>query len=730
MKSTRELSVIVPCFNEAGNIPELCDRLLKVFEKLNISSELILVDDGSRDDTARIIREKELQFPNKIRGVFHATNRGIETAWKEGVRAATGNLVCIIDGDLQNLPEDIIRLYRDYTQSNVDLVQGWRSSIGRQKGTRYLLSIALNKILNVLFGMRSRDNKSGFILTRREVFLDVLQHRFSYFYFQSLITVAAHAKGYSIREVETLFDKRLVGQSFLRSFPLLVVAKALADIGKAFFEYRIRFNSITLLERFSDENNVLDKSVPWSTARKIYFYVYGLLMPIHHWMITREAIRYFWILRKTQWLPPEKIKKLQFKKLKILLDHSYRHVAYYHDLFEKLGITPDDITCLDDLRKLPFLDKQTVRENLYFDLFSDNHDKKNIYRISTSGSTGQPFICYADRTQLEIRWAATLRSQEWTGYRFGDRCLRLWHQTIGMNTSQIVREFIDAFMTRRKFIPAYRMKRENLPAIVRLIAQSKASLIDGYAESFNMLAQYVRDNPLTQIRPKGIISSAQSLPPQSRTTVEQVFMTKVFDKYGAREFSGIAYECNAHRGHHIMAEQYIVEIIKDGKPAKPGEVGEVVITDLNNFCMPFIRYRIGDLATATDEVCSCGRGLPLMGEIHGRTQAIIIGTRKQYVPGSFFLHLFKEFDYGIRQFQVEQREFGTIILRIIKGPRYTDDLLTEIFKILQDYLGPDLKIEVQFLEAFPLGRTGKFQPSLSSLNLDFQVIKDGLRHNP
>src|SRR5205085_9123193 len=150
--------------------------------------------------------------------------------------------------------------------------------------------------------------------------------------------------------------------------------------------------------------------------------------------------------------------------------------------------------------------------------------------------------------------------------------------------------------------------------------------------SFNLLATYLREHGRTlRHAPRGIISSAQTLPDTSRRIIEESFGCKVFDKYGAREFSGIAYECEAHQGHHVVGEGYVVEVLKDGRPAAPGEIGEVVVTDLNNYCLPFIRYRIGDLAEQLDprQACACGRGLPRLGKIEGRVQSIIIGSKGQ-----------------------------------------------------------------------------------------------------
>jgi phenylacetate-CoA ligase len=227
------------------------------------------------------------------------------------------------------------------------------------------------------------------------------------------------------------------------------------------------------------------------------------------------------------------------------------------------------------------------------------------------------------------------------------------------------------------------------------------------------------------IRPKGIISSAQSLPDASRRSIEEAFGCRVFDKYGSREFSGIAYECDAHEGHHVVGEGYIVEVVKDGQPAAPGEIGEVVITDLNNLCLPFIRYRIGDLAEAMDPgaLCPCGRGLPRIGKIEGRVQSIIIGSKGQYVPGTFFAHVLKDYDHAIRQFQIVQEQRGSIVFKVVRGKRYSDTILAEVLATLHRFLGEDLTIQVELVENIDMVRTGKRLATVSRLGIDFQNVR-------
>jgi phenylacetate-CoA ligase len=716
------LSIIVPCFNEELNVPELTQRVLVTLDTGNINGELVLVDDGSQDGTARVIREQELKYPGRVRGVFHRGNKGISAAWRSGTEAARGAAVAVLDADLQYRPEDVLRLYRKLVETSVDVVQGWRSSVGREPGTRFWLSRGLNSLLNTAFAMNLRDNKSGFVCCAREVMLDLLTYKGKYAYWQSFILVAAKAKGYSYSEVETLFENRKQGKSFLDDKAFTVSAVALADVAKAVWEYRVHAEPHDVARHFLASEKVPIEDPPSRRASPLRWRAYMSTFEQSHWMITKNVERYYETLNATQWLSPAQMRELQDEKLRRLIRHAYRSVPYYRARMQEVSLRPEDIRGQQDLHRLPYLTKADVRKHLHFDIMQEGVNHSEILKVTTSGSTGEPFVCYADRAQLEFRWAATLRAQEWTGYRFGDPTVRLWHQTLGMTKAQVAKERLDAFFCNRHFIPVFSMTADGLEKIAREMSEKQPVLIDGYAEAFNFLGNYLESRGGLDFRPKALMSSAQSLPPQSRALIERSFGCPVYDKYGSREFSGIAYETDAHNGHAVVAEGYIVEILVDGRPAEPGEVGEIVITDLNNYCMPFIRYRIGDLAQAVDNSVpsTCGRGLPRIGEIQGRVQSIIQGTDGHFVPGSFFFHALKEFDYAIARFQVVQDEVGAIKLRVVKAQRYSDDTLDQIKALIRQYLGEGLRIDVIFEDDIALIRTGKHLASVSNLPIDFQ----------
>jgi phenylacetate-CoA ligase len=709
-----EVSVVVPAFNEEGNLPELVERTQRVFDRRGIAGEIIVVNDGSTDGTPREI-DALAAARDGVVAVHHPTNRGIPAAWKSGLARARGRFVLTMDADLQYQPEAIAQLYREMCFSNADLVQGWRSPLERRRyDIRYYMSRGLDHLLRFCFDMQQHDVKSGFIIYKREVLEEILEHTSGYFYFQTFVTVAAKAKGFTIRQIETLFDDRRVGRSFMSRVPLAVTLKTVADIGRALAQFRWREPKEQSLALAVNAQPAAPPERGW---RRGYYRAYTALLPVHHWMISANAPRYLEELRRTQWLPRQDIEQLQLRRLRRLLQHAYEHVGYYREMFQSAGVMPGDVRSLEDLRRLPPLAKQALRDNLYFDLLSDNHDKRKIQKVVTSGSTGEPLAVFVDRFQLDMRWANTWRNVEWTGYRFPDRQVRLWHSTIGLKRTQALKERLDALLARRKFFSVFSLDDDTLRQYVAHVRRRRPALLDGYAEAFNVVAHLLAREPAAGLQAGAIISSAQTLPAETRALIETQFGCPVFDKYGAREFSGIAHECEAHRGYHVNAESYIVEIVRDGRPAADGEVGEVLVTDLNNRCVPLIRYQLGDLAVASRRTCSCGRGLPMLERVIGRTQSVVLGTNGRYLPATFFAHFFKEYEYAVARYQIVQEARDRLDVRIIRKSRFTSDTERQIHRALTRVLGEAMTIRFEFVDTIPLGRTGKAQACVCKIEL-------------
>ena len=458
--------------------------------------------------------------------------------------------------------------------------------------------------------------------------------------------------------------------------------------------------------------------------RRFRFEMYFALMPTHAWMIRGRATRKaYFDLKQSELMDRQELITLQSKRLHAIISHAYETSDFYRKRFDDLGINPSQIMSVNDLSRLPFLEKDDVRDNLDKGLISGSVPRKRMLRINTSGSTGRPFTIYADQAQLEMRFASTIRSLEWAGWRFGDRQARLWHQTLGMSRVQVARERIDAWFMKRLFIPAFEIDPRNIETFVSKIRAHQPVLVDGYAESLNFLATYVDSGKQAGFSPVAIMSSAQALPENTRAIIEKGFETKVFDKYGSREFSGIAYECSEHSGHHVVDECYIVELLVDGRPARIGEVGEIVITDLFNRATPMIRYRIGDLAVAVDnsDSCNCGLAHSRIGDIEGRTQAIVHCADGTWLPGTFFAHFFKDHENIIRFFQINQTRKGSFSLLVVKNNGFSESAMEGILRELQRYVG-ETSVEVDYVDEIPLVRTGKRSPVTSTVVEDFQKL--------
>lgn len=717
-----ELAVIVPCLNEDENLERLVNQILEAASESNVATQVVLIDDGSIDFTWSEIERLETLHP-EVLGVRHDANLGIAAAWRSGLAAHSARYSCFIDADLQNAPKDIYTLYDKLLESEADIAQGVRSMVGRRRDWRWVLSRSLNLLLNLTFRMRASDSKSGFVVAPSVVLRDIVNPRKKYRHFQTFISVAAQNKGYSIVEIDTAFSERRSGRSFISGRTMRVVLAVLLDFVPALLEFTGRHHPY-LLGIGPLQLTAKRRSHPYTGWRRVLFELYFATMPLHKWFIRRSARQLYLELKASEWLSREELADLQLAKLQRLALHAHNHVPLYRQRMRSVGIDPLNIHSVDDLRSLPLLGKEDVRENLYFDLFAVDHDEKDLLKITTSGSTGEPFTTYADRYQLEMRMATTLRALEWTGWRFGDRQARLWHQTLGMSKSQVLRERLDALFMRRLFVPAFEISPKNIEAFVQRIRNHDPVLVDGYAESLNFLATYVKSGHSAGFSPRAMMSSAQALPQSTRTAIEEGFGTRVFDKYGSREFSGIAYQCASSNDYHVMDESYIVEILVDGRPAQPGETGEVVITDLNNFAVPLIRYRIGDLAQEVDNTgpCACGRSLRRIGSIQGRTQAIVHCMDGTWIPGTFFAHFFKDHEEVVRQFQVVQERKGEFILRVVLAENARTHELGPVLEQLGTYVG-DTHVTVEFVDEIPLIRTGKRSPVVSTVVQDFQ---DGL----
>jgi phenylacetate-CoA ligase len=236
-----EISLVAPCLNEQDNVEILAQRFFVASDRQQIRTQIVFVDDGSTDLTWERIQQAAENWSGRVVAVRHATNQGIPRAWISGVESCDGRLVCLIDSDLQNPPESVFELHKTLVEHNVELVRGVRQAMKSQPYSRIIMSKALNLVLNVVFGMHSKDNKSGFVLGTHDAVSRIVRHSGHYRHYQTFIGVSAHSRGVVTHEVVTPFEDRRHGISFLSGRSFRVIREVFGDIPEAVGEFGSRF---------------------------------------------------------------------------------------------------------------------------------------------------------------------------------------------------------------------------------------------------------------------------------------------------------------------------------------------------------------------------------------------------------------------------------------------------------------------------------------------------------
>jgi phenylacetate-CoA ligase len=445
---------------------------------------------------------------------------------------------------------------------------------------------------------------------------------------------------------------------------------------------------------------------------KLYF---SFLYPFYESTLRkRKTFDHYRYLKDTQWRSRDELLDIQFGELKKLLEHAYEQVPFYRDSFREVGITPDDIKGHEDLRHLPVIDKNVIREN------KERMTARNMRGLTmpkaTGGSTGQPLEFEYTRDSYEWRVATRLRGYEWAGCREGEKTGYIWGVAVGNPPwRQRAKERLHHAVLRQKYFNTFEFDDETIADVCRRLKRYGPEVLVAYTTPMYNFAVSVREQGIEPPRVRSVITAAEKVQDFQRKTIEDVFGCKVFNTYGSREFMLIASECEAHSGLHVNVENLFVEIVHDRNNLDPGGPGELLVTDLHNYGMPFIRYNIGDLGVPwTGGECGCGRGLPMIADVEGRLLDTIVTPAGRMVPGEFFPHLAKEFS-EIKQFQVVQDELDRLVIKIVPSHPFTGEPLDQFKGEIVDVIGEDIALDIQMVDEIPLTATGKYRVTVSNV---------------
>jgi len=423
-------------------------------------------------------------------------------------------------------------------------------------------------------------------------------------------------------------------------------------------------------------------------------------------------------LEKSQWYTDMELRALQEEKLLALISHAYDKSAFYRRIFDERKIKPGDVKRIENLQQLPIITKKELCK--YFgDVVSDDMGDRVYRKVSTGGSTGEPLPYLLENSAISMAWACNWRAWRWAGWDFGDKMATLAGASLFISrvedwTGRLKKWAYLKFLQRNQPLSAFDMSNNTIKEYAVKIQKNRPEYLRGYASALTEFARWCSINK-SSIHFKGIFSTAESLFAEQRSILERTFNCRVFDHYGANDGGGIAHECERHEGLHWASENSILEIVDDeGSPLPPGEEGRIIVTGLNNYVFPFIRYEVGDSGKLSKDKCACGRGLPLLEKIHGRIQSMVVAPDGKKIHGEFFSHIIWDLPW-VKQYQVVQKAMDKLIIRLVPDKYPPDKDIAWLKEVIMARTGKEMQIEVSLEKEIPTTSGGKRQFVISEV---------------
>ena len=397
--------------------------------------------------------------------------------------------------------------------------------------------------------------------------------------------------------------------------------------------------------------------------------------------------------------PLTDILAFQRARLGKLLRHAYQTTPYYRELFK---------TKPQEISQVPTLKKSNIREQLAR-LCSEAVPQEHRIKNATGGSTGEPLTFYQDRNYWNQRNLSVYYFDQWAGWDFGEPQLIIWGALADVQGDKDWKYQLNNFWRNQYWLNGFHLTDAAMRTAFRKMDRQHPQTILAYPSSLYQFARFIFENDL---KPrwdlKGIISSAEMLHPHYRDLAETIFSTTVYNRYGSREVGLIAMECAEGR-MHINCRDLYLEIESPDPYTKPGDI---LITQLNNYAMPFIRYRIGDIGRLSNEVCPCGNQLPVLAELIGRSTATFRTKTGTLIHAGYFTQQFYNV-IGLEQFQLIQETLKYCVLKVVANTQWTEASRRYMVQKIQGVLGADVAVTVEFVAEIPLPASGKREFTIS-----------------
>lgn len=404
------------------------------------------------------------------------------------------------------------------------------------------------------------------------------------------------------------------------------------------------------------------------------------------------------------------LRKYQERKLRELVKHAINTVPYYNKIFKKVGLEAEDIRSLEDLAKIPFLEKETVRTQTK-NLISNKYKNCCLLSLQTTGTTGTPLTIYCDKRARRLHYAFYNRYLTEIGVNpFSKKAV------IGGRIIIDPQQKDPPFWRYSKFqksllLSSYHISELTVIHYINALRKFQPEFIESYPSSIYYISKIALDKGINATGiTKCIVTSGETLFEEQREVIEKAFGVPVFDQYGSAEMCIFVGQCK-FKTYHIYTDYAIIEVVKDGRVLPPGEEGELVCTTFINKAMPLIRYKIGDKAILGNTRCLCGSDFPILKRLIGRTDDVIITPSGRFIGR--LSPVLKGFP--IIEAQYVQKEIDRIILYIVRAAGFSDKTRQQIIRELKKRFGNEMSIEIKYVNYIQRGKGGKFRNVISEI---------------
>ncbi len=439
-------------------------------------------------------------------------------------------------------------------------------------------------------------------------------------------------------------------------------------------------------------------------------FVSTLLFPLHERLKRHDSVALRRLMEEAQWWPADRLAAFQLQRLRDLLQDVGANVPYYRNLFAQSGVDPIKVRSTADLQRVPLLTKAIIRANT--DGLRHAH-AQGLTRFNTGGSSGEPLVFFIGSNRISHDVAAKWRATRWWGVDIGDPEIVVWGSPIELSKQDHLKQWRDKLL-RTRLLPAFEMSESKLDQFIATIRRVRPRMLFGYPSALAHIAKHSQKRGvcMSDLGIKVAFVTSELLYDEQRATIGEAFGCRVANGYGGRDAGFIAHECPAG-GMHLTADDIVVEIVNEsGEVQPPGVAGEIVITHLSTNDFPFIRYRTGDIGVLGATPCVCGRCLPLLQDIQGRSTDFVVAADGTVMHGLSLIYILRDLA-GVKSFKVVQESLALTRVLIVTDDNFASGALAQIVRGFKQRLGADVAVLVDQVENIPAERSGKFRYVIS-----------------